>query len=68
MLMRSDQGTAPKGRGQPPTVSTRRLIAVCTVLVLIGPTVSYLRALTYPGNAGVGVRTVEWIRDSGGAP
>jgi hypothetical protein len=68
MLMRSDQGTAPDGRGQPPTVSTRRLIAVCTVLVLIGPTVSYLRALTYPGNAGVGVRTVEWIRDSGGAP
>ncbi|GAY13062.1 phosphodiester glycosidase family protein [Pseudonocardia sp. N23] len=31
-------------------------------------TVSYIRALTYPGNASVLVRTVEWVRDHGGAP
>ena len=29
---------------------------------------SYLRALTYPGNASVSVRSVEWLRDNGGSP
>ncbi len=31
------------------------------------PAVSYARALTYPGNASVAVRTVEWIRDHNGS-
>lgn len=29
---------------------------------------SYLRALWYPGEASVGVRSVEWLRDNGGSP
>jgi Phosphodiester glycosidase len=32
------------------------------------PVVSYARALTYPGNADFTTRTVEWVRDHGGAP
>ena len=67
MLMRLDEGAGRRRRGQPPRLSTRRLIAACLVLLLIGPAVSYLRALTYPGDATLGVRTVEWIRDSGGS-
>jgi hypothetical protein len=30
--------------------------------------VSYLRALLYPGQASVDVRSVEWLRDNGGGP
>jgi hypothetical protein len=37
------------------------------VILLIAPTVSYLRALLYPGQATVSVRTVEWLRDNGGS-
>ena len=33
---------------------------------MIYPAVTYVRALTYPGNAGVGVRTVDWLRDDMG--
>jgi hypothetical protein len=29
---------------------------------------SYLQALSYPGEASVGVRSVEWLRDYGGSP
>jgi hypothetical protein len=29
---------------------------------------SYVRALTYPGDASVGVRTVDWLRDHGAGP
>lgn len=43
-----------------------RLTALVLVAVLTVPAVSYIRALTYPGNATVAVRTVEWIRDNGG--
>ncbi len=35
--------------------------------VLCLPAVSYGRALAYPGNASVAVRTVEWVRDSHGS-
>lgn len=35
--------------------------------VLCLPAVSYARALTYPGNASVAVRTVEWVRDHNGS-
>lgn len=44
----------------------RRLTALVVVAVLVVPAVSYVRALTYPGNATFAVRTVEWIRDNGG--
>lgn len=38
-------------------------------MVLLGSAgLSYVQALTYPGNASWQVRTVEWVRDHGGAP
>jgi hypothetical protein len=46
----------------------RRRIAVLLVVALIPVGVSYGRALVYPGNASFLVRTVEWVRDHGGAP
>jgi hypothetical protein len=36
--------------------------------VLVPASISYVRALTYPGNASFVVRTVEWVRDHGGSP
>ncbi|MFG1912022.1 phosphodiester glycosidase family protein [Kribbella sp. NPDC048928] len=44
----------------------KRWIALACCLLLVVPTVSYVRALLYPGNASFGVRTVEWVRDHGG--
>ncbi|ODU07164.1 MAG: hypothetical protein ABS81_02365 [Pseudonocardia sp. SCN 72-86] len=43
-------------------------MALLTIALLVPVTVSYIRALTYPGNATVLVRTVEWVRDHGGGP
>jgi hypothetical protein len=37
-------------------------------LALGWPLFSYAQALTYPGDASVEVRTVEWVRDHGGGP
>ncbi|GAB1514016.1 hypothetical protein [Actinophytocola sp. KF-1] len=42
-------------------------VLVGLVVALIYPTVTYVRALTWPGNAGIGVRTVDWLRDDMGA-
>jgi hypothetical protein len=36
------------------------------VAALAWPVTSYVRALTYPGQASFLVRTVEWVRDNGG--
>jgi hypothetical protein len=36
------------------------------VVLLVVPTMSYAQALTYPGDAPLSVRTVEWVRDHGG--
>jgi hypothetical protein len=46
----------------------RRLkwIALVIALLLVVPAISYVRALTYPGNASFAIRSVEWIRDHGG--
>ncbi|WP_275295163.1 hypothetical protein [Amycolatopsis sp. La24] len=41
-------------------------ITLLVVLALLAyPVGSYVRALTYPGNASVAVRTVDWLRDIG---
>lgn len=44
-----------------------RLIVLLMVLLLTVPGVSYVRALTFPGNAGWQARSVDWVRDNGGA-
>lgn len=38
------------------------------VLVLVGPTTSYVSALTAPGAAAWTTRSVDWARDHGGSP
>ena len=43
-----------------------RVIALLVALAMVWPTVSYARALTYPGDASFLVRSVEWVRDHGG--
>jgi hypothetical protein len=40
--------------------------ALVTLVATVG--ISYGRALTYPGEASIAVRTVDWIRDHGGGP
>jgi Phosphodiester glycosidase len=45
------------------------MLGLLSAAVLIGTAawpVSYVRALTYPGEASFTVRTVEWVRDHGG--
>jgi hypothetical protein len=44
----------------------RRYAAVAVVLAMIYPVVTYVQALTYPSDAGAGVRTVNWLRDDMG--
>ncbi|HZX09121.1 phosphodiester glycosidase family protein [Kribbella sp.] len=44
----------------------KRWIALAICLLMVVPTVSYVRALLYPGSASFSVRTVEWFRDHGG--
>lgn len=59
-------------RGEPRPVLRRRIvwIVACVgatvVMTLLG--ISYGRALAYPGEASVAVRTVDWARDHGGGP
>jgi hypothetical protein len=46
---------------------TRSSKVVLTVLaaLLVYPSVTYVNALTYPGEAPVSVRTVDWMRQVG---
>lgn len=59
MSRRPSRPTSGSGR--------RRVLTGCLVLLLLAPAVSYLRALCYPGQASVSVRSVEWLRDNGGS-
>jgi hypothetical protein len=57
---------------EPPQPPLRRqrwglgLSVAAIVVALVWPVTSYVRALTYPGQASFLVRTVEWVRDNGG--
>lgn len=50
-----------------PTRSWRRRILVGSVVLLLVPGWSYAEALTAPGSAPIANRSVEWVRDHGGA-
>ena len=60
------------GNQRPPrpwrSVVGLRWVAVVLALILVGPGVSYVQALTYPGSATWQMRSVEWLRDHGGSP
>ncbi len=50
----------------PPRRHRARRIAVAASLICLVPAlVSYISALTNRSNAGIGIRTVEWLRDNG---
>ena len=46
----------------------RRLVVLVLVVLLFVPGISFERALTAPGGGSWQERTVEWVRDNGGAP
>jgi hypothetical protein len=55
-------------RRSPGRLRAARWVAAVLVALMIGTAgLSYARALTYPGDASWQVRTVEWVRDNGGA-
>lgn len=62
--------TARPRRSRTPNgiVRLRRIFLVAAVLVLIPAAFSYLGAISSPSNSSLGIRTVEWLRDNGGAP
>lgn len=57
--------TAPAGR-KPRRGRVRRYVAIGLVIGMVYPVATYVRALTYPGNASVADRTVDWLRDDMG--
>jgi hypothetical protein len=59
---REHRSRRPGGR-----VRLRRIALVAAVVVLLPALVSYVSAMTQPSNSSLGIRTVEWLRDNGGA-
>lgn len=49
-----------------PTRRRRRIATFVVMALLVVPAVSFARAMTYPGQAPLTVRAVEWVRDHGG--
>ena len=45
----------------------RRIFALVLLLVLADCSISYVGAMTKPSNSGLGVNSVEWLRDNGAA-
>jgi len=62
-------GVTPPGgnRAQRGRWWRRRVIVMLASLLVAAPAWSYARALTAPGSAPITNRTVEWLRDHGGA-
>lgn len=60
------------GFDDPTGLSWNRVLSIVTwvawVVFLTVVGTSYGRALAYPGEASVAVRTVDWVRDQGGGP
>ncbi len=60
---------SPPPQPQPQRRRRRRRLKIAALVVmalLVAPTVSFVQAMTYPGNAPASVRAVEWVRDHGG--
>ncbi len=59
----------PERRSSGPRGATRlrRIFLIAAALVLIPAAFSYLGALNRTSNSSLGIRTVEWLRDNGGA-
>ncbi len=61
--------TRPPGDQRPPQPRRaprwRRIALLAAALCLVPAVVSYGKMLTQASNAGIGIRTVEWLRDNG---
>ena len=44
-----------------------QVVTMAALVVLVLPAISYVKAMTAPSNSSFGIRTVEWLRASGGA-
>ena len=44
-----------------------QVVTMAALLVLVLPAISYVKAMTAPSNSSFGIRSVEWLRSSGGA-
>ncbi|MEO6996692.1 MAG: phosphodiester glycosidase family protein [Terracoccus sp.] len=65
----SSSGPPPPGRPRRQRRRRHRKLKIAALVVLalpLAPTVSFVQAMTYPGNAPASVRAVEWVRDHGG--
>jgi hypothetical protein len=62
-----DFPVGPRGPRHARRRRRRRVVALILALLMVAPTVSYVNALTYPGNATWQVRTVDWIRNNNGS-
>jgi Phosphodiester glycosidase len=45
----------------------RRIALIAALLALVPVAVSYLQAMAKPSNSSIGIRSVEWLRENGGA-
>jgi hypothetical protein len=59
--------TRPRGRGPGGLARLRRIALIAALVALLPAVVSYVNAITQPSNSSLGIRTVEWLRDNGGA-
>ena len=62
----SGAGARRRRRPDGPT-RLRRIALVAALVVLVPASVSYVNAMRQPSNSSLGIRTVEWLRDHGGA-
>jgi len=56
------RSTGPRG-----TTRLRRIFLIASLFVLIPAAFSYVGAIRQTSNSSLGIRTVEWLRDNGGA-
>ena len=45
----------------------RRIVLVAALVALVPVGFSYVRTMARPSNSSFGIRTVEWLRENGGA-
>jgi Phosphodiester glycosidase len=64
-LRRPGSPGASRSPGVAPLRRARRIAIAASAICLIPAFVSYVGALTQSSNAGIGIRTVEWLRDNG---
>jgi hypothetical protein len=66
-LGESERRARPRRRGPGGAARLRRIALVAALVVMLPAVISYVSAMTQPSNSSLGIRTVEWLRDNGGA-